>query len=203
MRHPGDQSSFVASLRPRVLGCVRPRVDEQTRSRPGGRSAELSTRHLSRPVKRRWTGLRFSGRPAVERCVASHHARCTRSGTASARLAIVAAHLGFPLGNGLTPLVFFWQPGRRHRAVREHCASAFDFQMTYVCSLLLALTALLFIANATQSNVPILLIAIGVVGGNVLLLFYGIRASIDGWRGRAARYPPSVHLLRRELRTPD
>ncbi len=60
-----------------------------------------------------------------------------------ARLAIVAAHLGFPLGNGLTPLVFFWQPGKRHRAVREHCASAFDFQMTYVCSLLLAFIALL------------------------------------------------------------
>lgn len=120
-----------------------------------------------------------------------------------ARLAIVAAHLGFPLGNGLTPLVFFWQPGKRHRAVREHCASAFDFQMTYVCSLLLAFIALLFMANATDSNFPYLLIAIGVVGGDVLLLFYGIRAAIDGWRGRAARYPPSIHMLRRELGRPD
>ena len=122
---------------------------------------------------------------------------------ASVRLAIVAAHLGIPLGNGLTPLVLFWQPGKRHRAVREHCAAAFDFQMTYVCSILVSMIALLFVASATQSNLPIILVVVGIVGGGLLLLFFGIRAAIDGWRGEPARNPPSVRLLRREVSSAD
>lgn len=116
----------------------------------------------------------------------------------SARLAIVCAHLGVPLGNGLSPIVFAWWPGKHRPRVREHCAAAFDFQMTYAVAVVLGLLA--FIVVAQDAGVA-LVVGVGVAVSAFALfsLFFGIRAAVDGWQGRPARYPPSVRMMRREL----
>lgn len=110
--------------------------------------------------------------------------------------AIVAAHMGFPLGNGLTPLVVFKRPGERDPFVQRHAAAAFDFQMTLVGATLAVALLVLVLVRGTPGVLLFLLI---IVGEMIFEVVFEIRASIAAWRGHEVRYPPSLRMLRRKL----
>jgi uncharacterized Tic20 family protein len=115
------------------------------------------------------------------------------------RLCTVAAHLAFPFGTVVSPLLYYFVPGSRDRRVREHSAAAFDFQLTYVFGFLIVVAAVSVAFSLTIGfdDGAVVTAAVLAMIFDVLLLFFAIRAAVDAWRGGRARYPASLRLLRR------
>jgi uncharacterized Tic20 family protein len=117
-----------------------------------------------------------------------------------ARTAAVVAHLGL-LGNASSALIMYAWPGRRSRFVREQCAEAFDFQMTYIGAYLVVvlITALGTALGVVPYEAAMVVWVLSAFGFTAFELTLEVRASVAACRGNRAHYPRSLRLLRRKL----
>jgi hypothetical protein len=116
------------------------------------------------------------------------------------KAAATVAHVGI-LGNGTGAAFMFAGPGRRNSFLRQHAAEAFDFQITcFLVYMVLVLGAAFANKVELLTDEDFLTLWAAALGlGTFIQLAFEGRASIAAWRGRPARYPPSVPLLRRRL----